>query len=217
MAQPFQVELAYAAASATNIAQSQSPGAGAITLNGSTVSGGIATLDAARRVLITSGSDDSGITFTVNGTNRDKHTLAETVTGSSGSSVGTTQDFLTVTSVTHTGSVAGTVEVGTNGLGSSQWYMVNQHTTPINLGVAVVVSGTINFTVEYTYDDPNNPFTGTFPTVFSQTAMASKTANTDAAATFDFPIFAIRLTQNSFTNPATASMIVIQAGLGFGN
>lgn len=213
MATPFQVKLALGASSANVIAHSQSPaGAGPLTLTGAVV-----TLDAARRVLITSGSDDSGITFTVTGTNRDKNPLVETLAGGAGVGVNTTQDFLTVSSIVANGSPAGTVEAGTSGVGSSQWYVINQHTTPINIGVGVVVSGTINFTVEYTYDNINAPFTGTFPTVFSQSAMASKSANTDAATTFAFPIFAIRLTQNSFSTNGTAAMIVIQSGLGFGN
>ena len=178
MALSFQTKLALAAAAANNIALSQSPGAGAIALSGSV---GTGNLDTARRILITSGSDDSSITFTVKGENRSGFALSETITGGSSTSVYTTQDFLSVSSVTHTGSVAGTVEVGTNQIASSPWFFVDRDCNPVNLGVAVVVSGTINFSVEYTYDDPNAPFTGTFPTVFTQSAMASKTANTDGA------------------------------------
>lgn len=216
MGNPFQVSLALANTSATNIAASQSPGAGAITLNGSTVTAGVATLDIARRVSIASGSNDSGITFTVVGTNRTGNALSETVTGASGAAAATTQDFATVSAVSHTGSVAGTVTVGTNGVASSSWLVIDRHNNIVNLGVGVVISGTINWTVEYTYDDPNAPFTSTFPTIFSQTAMASKASNTDAGNTFNFPIFAIRLTQNSFSSGATADMIVIQSGLASG-
>lgn len=57
-----------AAASVNAIAQSQSLGAaGNVTLNGATASGGLATLDTQRRVLITSAGNDSGISFTVFG------------------------------------------------------------------------------------------------------------------------------------------------------
>ena len=210
MATQIQTTLAYAAASANNIAQSQSPGAGAITLNGSTVTSGVATLDAARRILLTSGGSDTGITFTIKGTNTFGNPLTETITGGA-VTASTTQDFKTVSSVTHTGSVASTLTVGTSGVGSSPWFILDRDQNPVNLGIAVVVSGTINFTVEYTYDDPNNPYTGTFPTVFSISALASKAANTDS--TFLQPAYAIRLTQNSFTNPGTAKMIAIQSVL----
>ena len=207
MATTIQTKLAYAAASANNISTVASPGAGAILINGSAVVGGVAVLDAARRVLITSGSSDTGITFTVTGTNFAGNPLTETITGGA-ATASTTQDFKTVSSVTHSGSVAGTLTVGTSGVGSSPWFYIDRDVNPINLGIGVTVTGTINYTVEYTYDDPNAPFSGTFPTVWSLSALAAKAANTDSSITF--PIQAIRLTQNSFTNPGTASMIVLQ-------
>lgn len=209
MATTFQTGLAFTAAAANNIAALQSPGAGAILINGSLATAGVATLDAARRVLLTSGGDDHLITFTVTGTNSAGNPLTETVTGTNASTVATTQDFKTVTGITHTGSVAGTLTAGTNGVGSSPWFIVDRDVNPVNIGIGVVVSGTINFTVEYTYDDPNAPYTGTFPTVFPITALATKTANTDSSIAF--PIFALRLTQNSFTNPGTAKMIAVQS------
>ena len=100
------------AAAANNISLSQSPGAGAILLNGSLVTSSVATLDVPRCVAITSGSDDSGITFNVTGTDGYGNTQVETITGASGAP-GTTNGvkaFKTVTSVTHTGSVAGVLE-----------------------------------------------------------------------------------------------------------
>lgn len=212
MAIPFQATLALAAASATNVAASQSPGAGVITLNGSAVSGGIATLDASRRVIVTSGGNDSAITFTIVGTNRSGNPLSETIAGGNATAASTTQDFKTVSSVTHTGSIATTVTVGTNGVGSTQWFSVGYHTTPVNLGIGVVVTGTINFTVEYTYDNLNGT---TPPAIWPLTALASKTAATDSNILF--PVTGVRLTQNSFTNPGTATMSIVQAGLGGGN
>ena len=106
MALPVIFSQALAAASATNIAASQSPAAGVITLNGSAVTGGVAVLDAQRRVIVTSGSDDTGITFTVKGTNGAGSQIQETIAGASGAAAATNLDFKTVTSVTHTGSVA---------------------------------------------------------------------------------------------------------------
>ena len=92
MATTIQTKLAYAAASANNISTVASPGAGAILINGSAVVGGVAILDAARRVLITSGSSDTGITFTVTGTNFAGNPLTETITGGA-TTASTTQDL----------------------------------------------------------------------------------------------------------------------------
>src|ERR1700691_2559563 len=67
-----------ASASANNIALSQTPGAaGALTLNGSTVTGAVATLDNPRRVLITTA--DTTHTFTVTGTTPTGATISEVV------------------------------------------------------------------------------------------------------------------------------------------
>lgn len=140
-------------AAANNIALSQSPGAGAITLTAGTgVTGassvvnaltgvtvtGLLALDGAagsigygssdntmqswdpskllsRCVTITSGSSDTGINFTVNGYDVYGYPMTQTLAGSGGApgTVTTTKAFKYIASVTHTGSVAGTVTVGT--------------------------------------------------------------------------------------------------------
>jgi hypothetical protein len=207
MANLWQATKQLATAAANNIAASQSPGAGAITLNGSLVSGGVATLDTPRRVLITSAGNDSGITFTVVGTNYSGAALTETVTGINIGAVATSQDFATVTSVTHTGTVAGAITIGTNGVGSTPWFVVDREQDPMNFGLCVVVSGTVTYTVEYTYDDPNEPYTGTFPTTFSLAGMTSRPLTGDAV--IQNPITAIRATVESGTDSIRA--IVIQA------
>jgi hypothetical protein len=210
-----------AAASANNISLSQSPGAGAIILNGSTVAGGVATIDTAsstnsaigRRVLLTSGGDDSGITFTVTGTNANKQTISDTFAGGA---IGTAQsnlDFVTVTGVTHTGSVAGTLTIGTSGVGSSPWQTWNfLGYPPMNLGVAVeIVSGAVNYTIQYTYDDPNSLSTGvSFPLPFSQAALTAQSTTLDG--TILTPIVATRVLINSGTG--VIRVRVLQAGIG---
>lgn len=199
-----------AAASATNIAASQSPGAGAITLNGSAATGGVATLDTQRRVIVTSGGNDTGITFTVSGTNQSGAPISETIAGASGVAQ-TNLDFKTVTSVTHTGSVASTVTVGTNGVGSSPWQIVNWNTDPNNIGFQVELrSGAANFSVQYTLDDPNNLLTGLgYPLPINHPTVASQTATIDA--TFSTPIIAMRLLTNSGTG--TLWCRLLQAGI----
>lgn len=191
------------AANAANIAASQSPGAGAITLVSTPV-----VLDTPRRVLVTFGGADTGVTVTINGTNQTGNPLSETITGVSSGTVATTQDFSSVTSVSHTGSFASTMSIGTNAVGSTPWFQVNTWAEEANFGIGVAVSGTINYTVEYTYDDPNAPFTGIFPTVWALSALTSKAANTDSNVLF--PVNAWRLTVNSGTG--TGFLQIIQSG-----
>lgn len=191
------------------IAESQSPGAGDISLDGTLVSGGVATLDTPRRVLITSGGDDSGITFTVTGTNYAGNSISETVVGTNGSTVATNLDFATVTAVTASGAVTGTLIVGTNGVGSSPWFFVDRGVNTIEIGVGVVVSGTVNYDVEYTYDDPNDPYTVSgYPTPFNS-SLANSAVNGDVA--IKAPVVAVRLTINSGTG--TAKAVFTQSGV----
>ena len=142
------------AASANNIAQSQSPGAGAIILNGTTVVSGVAFLDVARRVLLTSGGNDSAITFTVKGTDWNGNTQSETLAGGNAAAVATALDFATITSVTHIGTVAGTLTVGTNGVASTRPVFLDEYAFP-QVGIQADATGTVNYTVQYSYDDPN--------------------------------------------------------------
>jgi hypothetical protein len=116
-------DLAPATAAANNIAASQSPAAGAISLvaaSGAGVTvmtgpGGVTVrrLDTPRALRIVSGGNDSGITFTVRGFDEYGVPLTETVTGANAGTATLKKAFLDVVSVSHTGSVAGTVTVGT--------------------------------------------------------------------------------------------------------
>lgn len=98
----------------------QTPSTGAITLAGSTsvstatVSGTtVYQADVPRVVTISSGANDTGITFTVSGYDYYGQPVTQTVTGVSAATVSTTKAFYQVKSVTHTGSVNTTVTVGT--------------------------------------------------------------------------------------------------------
>lgn len=218
-----------AAASINNIAQAQSAAApGLLTINGSAASGGIATLDVQRKVLITSAGNDSGITFTILGTNNDNGPFAEIVTGGNATGVPTTQDFKTVTSVRANGATASTVQVGTNGSASSKWFPLDTGRNPTNVGFFFFVVGTVNYTLELTQDDPNNiinaipvqiwdryaPTNNLFnnpPRSFNDNTVSGEIASQSYQMTFT--CFAWRLTVNSgATGTSSVQAEAIQAG-----
>lgn len=147
-----------AAASANNIALSQTvTGAANVTLNGALVTSGVAYLDKPRRVLITNIGNDSGITFTVYGTWIGGQTISETVQGTSGSTVATTLDFATVTRVATSGSTSASgITVGTNGVAGSRWVRLDNW-ADAQTAIQCDASGTVNYTVQVTMDDPNSP------------------------------------------------------------
>ena len=102
--------------------------------------------------------------------------------------------------------------VGTNGVCSSQWFMVQRQVTPVNIGASLVIVGTANATVEYTHNDPNAlPAGATVPTVWPLAALASKTSSTDGVAGITWPVVAYRVTLNSGTG--SARMDAVQAGV----
>lgn len=93
------------------------------------------------------------------------------------------------------------------GTGSSPWAVIDHHINPVNIGVACVVSGTANYTVEYTYDNIEN--SGFSPTVFPHGTLVALTATTDG--NFTLPVYAIRVTINSGTG--SVAMTLVQSGI----
>ena len=221
MAMPIVFTKQLGAASSNNIALSQTPGAAALTLNGAAVTSGVATIDTAtaanvaigRRVIITSGGNDSGINWTIVGTNSTGNAISDTFAGSNGGAAQSNLDFVSVSSITPSAAVATTAIAGTNGVGSSPWVPLNWYGfSPMNVGIAVeLVSGSANFTIQHTYDDPNNLLAGAaFPLAFNSPLINGASATSDGAYTT--PITAVRLLINSGTGPLRAR--ILQAGIG---
>jgi hypothetical protein len=206
----------------TSSVQVWPPVAGAAGVgNGDTiVFSGIATIDTAtstnsaigRRVVVAYSGTDT--TFAVVGTNSTGNTISDTITGVSGAGQ-SNLDFVTVTSITPAGSVTG-FTAGTNTTGSSPWWPTNiQSNNDVNIGfgVEVIGSGTVNYSVQHSYDDPNNLLGGaTFPEAFNHPVVANQNASLDGSYTW--PVSAIRVIINSFTGTVELRVRILQAGIG---
>ncbi len=144
-------------ASANNIAASQTvTGAANVVLNGSLVSGGVATLDNPRRVLITNIGNDAAITFTVYGTTFNSASVSEVLQGTNGSTVASTVDFKTVTRIATSGSTSASgITVGTNTVAGSRWLRLDSW-ADAQTAIQCNATGTVNYTVQVTMDDPND-------------------------------------------------------------
>lgn len=91
----------------------------------------------------------------------------------------------------------------------SDVYRPDIHTSPFNIGFGVVISGTVNFTVQHTFDDVASPtFNPSTATWFNHASVASATANADG--NYAYPVRGIRLRQNS--GSGSCAMAIIQAG-----
>ena len=78
-------------------------GAGAITLSGALVTSSVAYMTSGRKILVYSSGDDSGVTFTIVGTDEDGSAVTEVITGPNTTTVYSTYEYKTVTSVTISG------------------------------------------------------------------------------------------------------------------
>lgn len=142
------------ASSANNIALSQTSGAaGPLTLNGALVAGGVAVIGNPQRITIT--TTDNTHSFTITGATSTGSLLTETVTGN-GTSATSLLDYATVSSITISGAATGAVTVGTSGTGSTPWVRLDEW-AHAQVGIQCDVTGTVNYTVQSTYDDPNSP------------------------------------------------------------
>lgn len=114
-----------------------------------------ATLDQARRVLLTFGADETGTDFVVTGTDRYGNPISETVAGTA-TTASTDLDFQTVTSIAISAAAAGTIIAGTSGVAASDWVRFDDWTQNM-LSIQANISGTVNYTIQSTLDDPNSP------------------------------------------------------------
>jgi hypothetical protein len=176
--------------SAVNIAASQSPAAGAITLvsttgagvtvtaaaqympaSGVTIPAGTLALDGAtgfigygratgansgqfeissydpatmisRAVRLVSGSNDSGITFTISGWDVYGFPMTETITGANAGTANGAKAWKYISGITHTGSVAGTLTIGTQDVIGLPFQVLRFGRVAINFNNAAITANT---------------------------------------------------------------------------
>ena len=94
---------------------------------------------------------------------------------------------------------------------ASPVYPTDTYTAPTNIALSVVVTGTINYTVQYTFD---NVFaTGYSPSTGNWTNHPSLTSQTTSKdSNISYPVRGIRIIYNS--GAGSALFTVIQAGGG---
>lgn len=111
------------------------------------------TADKPREIIFTPAGAESGITFTITGTDWNGNPASQTVTGVDNPSTAVSVvNFATITSITTSASTTSTVTVGTDGVAVSRpVFMDNFAFAPV--GLQVDVTGTVNYTVQSTMDD----------------------------------------------------------------
>lgn len=95
--------------------------------------------------------------------------------------------------------------ISQTGVGSSSALVMNTNVSPFNVGFGVIVTGTVNYTIQHTFDDPAVGFS----TWFSHPTIASLSANADG--NYAFPVTGIKVLVNS--GAGTAQLNLVQAGI----
>lgn len=176
---------------------------------------GFATLDTARNVIFTSGGNDSSVTIAISGTDWAGTPISESLAGGNAAAVSTVLDYLTIMRITVSAATATTIEVGTNGIAGSQWINLDEW-APGPVAGQCVGSGTVNYSVETTNDDPNsygNPVARsavTWDTTLPPTAVVDATA-TQSFALAVSPVFC-RILLNSESGSGFVRMTLAQNG-----
>lgn len=97
------------------------------------------------------------------------------------------------------------------GTGTSDVYPPDHYVSPFNVALSVLVTGTVNYTVQYTFDDVfasgYAPASGNW---VNHPSLTAQTATKDS--NIAYPVRGIRLVVNSGTG--TAKLTAIQAGGG---
>ena len=205
------IRVSFPAVSATAVCASQTTaGSGALSLNGGLLNvqtGAVILGTGIQRVVsITSTGNLSAINFTITGTDATGAVVTETRVGPNNTTVSTTAEYMTVTSVSVDAAVGTAVTLGSGSTGKTKWMPMNHLITPFNVGVGVVVTATANVTVQHTFDAPSSS-----ATAFSHSSLAAITASADG--NYSAPVQAIRCVMNSSSGSGAFVFSVIQAGI----
>jgi len=183
-------------------------GAGNLLINGTLASGGIATLDTQRTVGITSAGNLSAVNFTLTGTDQQGRVISEVLAGPNASTVSSVLNYKTITSIAVSAAVGTNVTADTLATGASQEIPLDLYITTYNVNLAVELTGALNYTVQYTFDDVFGGAPGPFNWI-NHSALTAQSAN--ANGTLIAPTRAVRILTNSGTG--TAKLLVVQSGL----
>jgi len=89
------------------------------------------------------------------------------------------------------------------GTGTTAWIPMDYKQSPFNVGLGAVVSGTVTFDIEHTFDDVFDP--AVTPVAFKHSTMVTKSANADG--NYAFPVRAIRINNTAGTGDTTLTIL----------
>lgn len=214
------VRYTFAASSTTYVATAQTLGAaGNLTIDGTGAGVQVSptrrmTLTGsgfARPITLTSTGNISAVTFTITGTDIRGAALVEAISGPNNNTVSTTGLFYTVTNIAASAAVGTATSVGIGTTGKSQWRTVDYQLTPVNIGLGIAVTSTINWTVQQTTANvqTSEPVAAEI-VAHPDTTLVSQTVSRQG--NYAFPFGAFQLVVNSSTG-GSLTFDAYQAGI----
>lgn len=153
---PITFTYSQAAADADSILTAQSLNAsGAIALDGSTVVNGVADFITSPAYVTIFSEKSATVDFVVVGTKPGGTTAqTETISFTASGTVTGTIAFATVTSISASAPTSATISIGNADIGYTDWIPLDIYTPNQATNISAKVSGTVNYSVEYTNEDP---------------------------------------------------------------
>lgn len=215
---PRPIRYSFVASNATYIALGQTlAGAGDMILNGAgsdespTRRMRLTGSGFARPVTLTSTGNISAVNFTITGTDIRGAALVEVLAGPNNNTVASTANFYSVTSIAAGAAVATATSAGIGTTGVSQWTKVDYFQDPVNIGLGVNVTGTINWTIRQTTANVETAEPASTEVLdHADTNLVAQTVKRQGS--YIFPFGALELVVNSSTG-GSLTFDVYQAGI----
>lgn len=99
------------------------------------------------------------------------------------------------------------IVIAVTGTGTSPTAVLDHYQSPFNVGLGAVVSGTVNYTIQHTFDDIFDA--AVTPTWFNHPTLVGQVASADG--NYAFPVRALRI--NIASGAGSVTLTAIQAGM----
>lgn len=190
----------------------QRVGAGALLINGANATGGVATFATQQFPTLTSTGNLSGVNVTLTGTDQNGRAITAVRAGPNNNTVAYTTSFFTVTGASVSGTIATDMSIGVNGFGNGKAIPLDYLVAPSNASLSVVVTGTVTYTVQHTFDDVYaSNFVEATATWFDNDASALVGASSNQDGNYAFPVAATRIQITAGTGSVVYT--IIEAGI----
>lgn len=93
--------------------------------------------------------------------------------------------------------------ISKTGTGTTAWIPLDYKQNPFNIGLGIVVNGTITYDIEHTFDDIFDA--AVTPVAFKHSSLVAQTTNKDG--NYAFPIRAVRVNNTAGTGTTTLTIL----------